>query len=191
MNNSGVSKQLNAVFFMKGELIPELNINDDIKSKKLLVIAPDGVQIGVLELKKALIVAEELDLDLVEVSPESKPPVARLMDYGKYKYELSKKAKSSRKNQVKINVKEIQLKPKIDTHDFNNKLNQSKKFLSEGDKVKFTMRFRGREVEHPEFGQRVLDSFKDELSAIAEVESTSKPDGKSLTMVLAPNGVKK
>ncbi len=106
---------------MEGELIPELNINDEIKSKKLLVIAPDGVQIGVLELKKAIIVAEELDLDLVEVSPESKPPVARLMDYGKYKYELSQKAKSSRKNQVKINVKEIQLKPKIDTHDFKNR----------------------------------------------------------------------
>ena len=94
---------------MEGELIPELNINDEIKSKKLLVIAPDGVQIGVLELKKALIVAEELDLDLVEVSPESKPPVARLMNYGKYKYELSQKARQSKKNQVKINVKEIQL----------------------------------------------------------------------------------
>ena len=191
MNNSGVSKQLRAVFFMEGELIPELNINDEIKSKKLLVIAPDGVQIGVLELKKALIVAEELDLDLVEVSPESKPPVARLMNYGKYKYELSQKARQSKKNQVKINVKEIQLKPKIDTHDFENKLNQSRKFLSEGDKVKFTMRFRGREVEHPEFGQRVLDNFKDKLSEIAEVESTSNPDGKSLTMVLAPNGVKR
>ena len=176
---------------MEGELIPELNINDEIKCKKLLVIAPDGVQIGVLELKKALIVAEELDLDLVEVSPESKPPVARLMNYGKYKYELSQKARQSKKNQVKINVKEIQLKPKIDTHDFENKLNQSRKFLSEGDKVKFTMRFRGREVEHPEFGQRVLDNFKDKLSEIAEVESTSNPDGKSLTMVLAPNGVKR
>ena len=100
---------------MEGELIPELNINDEIKSKKLLVIAPDGVQIGVLELKKALIVAEELDLDLVEVSPESKPPVARLMDYGKYKYELAQIAKDSKKKQVKISVKEIQLKPKIDT----------------------------------------------------------------------------
>ena len=88
------------------------------------------------------------------------------MDYGKYKYELSQKAKSSRKNQVKINVKEIQLKPKIDTHDFKNKLNQSIKFLSEGDKVKFTMRFRGREAEHPEFGQRVLDRFKEELGDI-------------------------
>jgi len=157
----------------------------------LLVIAPDGVQVGVLELKKAIIVAEELGLDLVEVSPESKPPVARLMDYGKYKYELSQKAKESRKNQVKISVKEVQLKPKIDTNDYNIKLNQSRKFLRDGDKVKFTMRFRGREAEHPEFGQRILDKPKDELSEVAEVESTSRPDGRSLTMVLAPNGGRK
>jgi len=157
----------------------------------LLVIAPDGVQVGVLELKKAIIVAEELGLDLVEVSPESKPPVARLMDYGKYKYELSQKAKESRKNQVKISVKEVQLKPKIDTNDYNIKLNQSRKFLRDSDKVKFTMRFRGREAEHPEFGQRILDKLKDELSEVAEVESTSRPDGRSLTMVLAPNGGRK
>jgi translation initiation factor IF-3 len=157
----------------------------------LLVIAPDGVQVGVLELKKAIIVALELGLDLVEVSPESKPPVARLMDYGKYKYELSQKAKESRKNQVKISVKEVQLKPKIDTNDYNIKLNQSRKFLRDGDKVKFTMRFRGREAEHPEFGQRILDKLKDELSEVAEVESTSRPDGRSLTMVLAPNGGRK
>ena len=176
---------------LKGVEIPELKINEAIRSKKLLVIAPDGVQIGVLELKKALIVAEQLDLDLVEVSPESKPPVARLMDYGKYKYELAQKAKESKKKQVKISVKEIQLKPKIDTNDFKIKLNKSRKFLDSGDKVKFTMRFRGREAEHPEFGQKVLDNFKDKLSEIAEVESTSNPDGKSLTMVLAPNGVKR
>ena len=99
----------------------------------------------------------ELDLDLVEVSPESKPPVARLMDYGKYKYELAQKAKESKKKQVKISVKEIQLKPKIDTNDFKIKLNKSRKFLDSGDKVKFTMRFRGREAEHPEFGQKVLE----------------------------------
>ena len=149
------------------------------------------MQVGVLELKKAIIVAEQLGLDLVEVSPESKPPVARLMNYGKYKYELAQKAKESRKNQVKISVKEVQLKPKIDTNDYNIKLNQSRRFLNEGDKVKFTMRFRGREAEHPEFGQRILDKLKDELSEIAEVESTSRPDGRSLTMVLAPNGGRK
>ena len=109
-------------FLLKGVAIPELKINEGIRAKKLLVIAPDGVQIGELELKKALIVAEQLDLDLVEVSPESKPPVARLMDYGKYKYELAQKAKESKKKQVKISVKEIQLKPKIDTRYDKNKI---------------------------------------------------------------------
>ena len=178
-------------FLWKGTNIPELKINEAIKSKELRVIAPDGVQVGVLELKKALIIANELELDLVEVSPESKPPVARLMDYGKYKYELAQKAKESRKNQVKISVKEIQLKPKIDTNDFKIKLNKSRKFLDSGDKVKFTMRFRGREAEHPEFGQKVLDNYIEELSDIAMVESTSSPDGKSLSMVLAPLGGKK
>jgi translation initiation factor IF-3 len=113
------------------------------------------------------------------------------MNYGKYKYELSQKAKESRKNQVRISVKEVQLKPKIDTNDYNNKMNQSRKFLSDGDKVKFTMRFRGREAEHPEFGQRILDKIKEEFSEIAEVESTSRPDGRSITMVLAPNGGRK
>jgi len=178
-------------FLLEGENIPELKINEGIRAKKLLVIAPDGVQIGELELKKALIVAEQLDLDLVEVSPESKPPVARLMDYGKYKYELAQKAKESKKKQVKISVKEIQLKPKIDTNDFKIKLKKSRKFIDSGDKVKFTMRFRGREAEHPEFGQKVLDNYIEELSDIAMVESTSSPDGKSLTMVLAPLGGKK
>ena len=178
-------------FLLKGDVIPELKVNDAIKSKELRVIAPDGVQVGVLELKKALIIAQELDLDLVEVSPEAKPPVARLMDYGKYKYELAQKAKESKKKQVKISVKEIQLKPKIDTNDFKIKLNRSRKFLTDGDKVKFTMRFRGREAEHPEFGQRILDDYISELSDIANVESTSKPDGRSITMVLAPSGGKK
>ena len=178
-------------FYWEEKVIPELKVNEDIRSKELLVIAPDGVQVGILELKKAIIVAEELGLDLVEVSPESKPPVARLMNYGKYKYELSQKAKESRRNQVRISVKEVQLKPKIDTNDYNNKMNQSRKFLSDGDKVKFTMRFRGREAEHPEFGQRILDKIKEEFSKIAEVESTSRPDGRSITMVLAPNGGRK
>jgi translation initiation factor IF-3 len=176
---------------MKGDKIPELKINDGIKSKELRVIAPDGVQIGVLELKKALVIANELNLDLVEISPEAKPPVARLMDYGKYKYELAQKAKESKKKQVKISVKVIQLKAQINSHDFKIKLNQSSKFLKEGDKVKFTLRFRGREIEHPEFGQKVLDNFRDQLSDISTVESTSQPDGRSITMVLAPLGGKK
>ena len=115
----------------------------------------------------------------------------RDINYGKYKYELAQKAKESRKNQVKISVKEIQLKPKIDTNDFKIKLQKSRKFLETGDKVKFTMRFRGREAEHPEFGQKVLDNYKEELSDISELESTSNPDGRSITMVLAPIGDRK
>jgi len=173
-------------FLLEGENIPELKINEGIRAKKLLVIAPDGVQIGELELKKALIVAEQLDLDLVEVSPESKPPVARLMDYGKYKYELAQKAKESRKKQVKISVKEIQLKPKIDTNDFKIKLNKSRKFLDSGDKVKFTMRFRGREMAHQNIGFDLLKRVEEDLDGRGSVEQAPLSEGRQLVMLLSP-----
>ena len=167
------------------------NINDRINYPNLRVVDADGTQLGVINREKALEVAKERELDLVLVSEKADPPVCRIMDYGKYKYELAQKAKESRKKQVKISVKEIQLKPKIDTNDFKIKLQKSRKFLETGDKVKFTMRFRGREAEHPEFGQKVLDNYKEELSDIAELESTSNPDGRSITMVLAPIGGRK
>ena len=173
-------------FLWKGINIPELKINEAIKSKELRVIAPDGVQVGVLELKKALIIANELELDLVEVSPESKPPVARLMDYGKYKYELAQKAKESKKKQVKISVKEIQLKPKIDTHDFNIKLNKSRKFLDSGDKVKFTIRFKGREMQHANLGNDLMEKIKEDMKNIGKVELHPKFDGKQMIMVIQP-----
>ena len=150
------------------------------------VIAPDGVQIGVLSTKKALILSIELDLDLVEVSPEANPPVARLMNYGKYKYELSQKARESKKKQTKIIVKELKLKPKISPNDFSIKLAKAREFLENGNKVKFTMWFRGREVEHPEYGQRVLDKLVVELKDISTVDLTTNNDGKSITMVLLP-----
>ena len=173
-------------FLLEGVNIPELKINEGIRAKKLLVIAPDGVQIGELELKKALIVAEQLDLDLVEVSPESKPPVARLMDYGKYKYELAQKAKESKKKQVKISVKEIQLKPKIDTNDFKIKLNKSRKFLDSGDKVKFTMRFRGREMAHQNIGFDLLKRVEEDLDGRGSVEQAPLSEGRQLVMLLSP-----
>ena len=175
-----------AVFFYGGEAIQDVKINEDIKSKELLVIAPDGVQIGILETKKALILGNELGLDLVEVSPDGKPPVARLMNYGKYKYEQSQKARVSRKNQTKINVKELKLKPKISPNDFYIKLDKAKKFIANGDKVKLTMWFRGREAEHPEYGQKILDKFSEELKDISYIDLTSNNDGKSITMVLLP-----
>jgi len=144
------------------------------------------VQIGILETKKALILGNELGLDLVEVSPDGKPPVARLMNYGKYKYEQSQKARVSRKKQTKINVKELKLKPKISPNDFYIKLDKAKKFIANGDKVKLTMWFRGREAEHPEYGQKILDKFSEELKDISYIDLTSNNDGKSITMVLLP-----
>ena len=150
------------------------------------VIAPDGVQIGVLETKKALVLGIELGLDLVEVSPEANPPVARLMNYGKYKYEQSQKARESKKKQTKITVKELKLKPKISPNDFAIKLSKAKEFLENGNKVKFTMWFRGRESEHPEYGQRVLDKYEEELKDISTVDLTTNNEGNSITLVLLP-----
>ena len=173
-------------FLWKGINIPELKINEAINSKELRVIAPDGVQVGVLELKKALIIANELELDLVEVSPESKPPAARLMDYGKYKYELAQKAKESRKNQVKISVKEIQLKPKIDTNDFKIKLQKSRKFLETGDKVKFTVRFKGREMQHTHLGDKLMERIISDTSTYGKVEIWPKFEGKQIIMIVQP-----
>ncbi len=150
------------------------------------MIAPDGVQIGVLETKKALVLSNELGLDLVEVSPEANPPVARLMNYGKFKYEQSQKVRESKKRQTKINVKELKLKPKISPNDYSIKLSKAEQFLLNGDKVKFTMWFRGREAEHPEYGQRILDRLLEDLGEISTVDQTANNDGKSLTMVLLP-----
>jgi translation initiation factor IF-3 len=128
----------------------------------------------------------ELGLDLVEVSPEANPPVARLMNYGKFKYEQSQKARESKKKQTRITVKELKLKPKISPNDFSIKLSKAKEFLEHGDKVKFTMWFRGREAEHPEYGQRILDKLVEELKDLGTVDLTTNNDGKSITMVLLP-----
>jgi len=139
-----------------------------------------------LDTKKALVLSSELGLDLVEVSPEANPPVARLMNYGKFKYEQSQKARESKKKQTKINVKELKLKPKISPNDYSIKMSKAEQFLLNGDKVKFTMWFRGRESEHPEYGQRILDRLEQDLSKISTVDQTANNDGKSLTMVLLP-----
>ena len=172
---------------MRGVNIPELKINNGIRSKELRVIAPDGVQVGVLELKKALIIAEELNLDLVEISPDSKPPVARLMDYGKYKYEAAQRAKDSRKKSTNIVVKELKYRPKIARGDFNTKTSKVRKFLEDGHKVKLTIMFRGREVQHPELGRRILDEVSEQMEDIAVQESYPQLDGRNMIMVLSPD----
>jgi translation initiation factor IF-3 len=169
-----------------GKSINELRVNGAIRAKEVLVIAPDGAQIGVKKLNEAMWLAEQLDLDLVEVAPNAKPPVCRLMDYGKYKYEQSVKAREARKKQTRTTIKELRMKVRIGEHDFDITRRKAQEFLEEGDKVKVTIRFRGREQERPAFGKDLLDRLADDLSEVATTEQTAKLEGRSMTMVLAP-----
>ncbi len=162
-------------------------MNGAIRAKEVRVVAPDGSQIGVKKLNEALWLAEQLDLDLVEVAPNSKPPVCRLMDYGKYKYEQSVKQREARKNQTRTQVKELRMKVRIGDHDFDITSRKTREFLQDGDKVKLTIRFRGREQERPEFGRELLDRLAEDVAEYGVVEQTPKIEGRSMTMVLAPS----
>ncbi len=164
----------------------ELRVNDRIRAREVRVVAPDGSQIGVKGIEEAKWLADQLGLDLVEVAPEARPPVVRLMDYGKYKYEQSVKAREARKRQTRTVIKEVKLRPKIDTHDFEVKRLRAERFLDEGDKVKVTMMFRGREVTHPDIGRDLLKRFSAELDGFCTVEQMPKLEGRNMTMVLAP-----
>jgi translation initiation factor IF-3 len=164
----------------------ELRVNGAIRAKEVRVVAPDGSQIGVKKLNEALWLAEQLDLDLVEVAPNAKPPVCRLMDYGKYKYEQSVKQREARKKQTRTTIKELRMKVRIGDHDFDITKRKAKDFLAEGDKVKVTIRFRGREQERPGFGKDLLDRLAEELGEVSVVEQVPKIEGRSMTMVLAP-----
>jgi translation initiation factor IF-3 len=164
----------------------ELRVNGAIRAKEVRVVAPDGSQVGVKKLDEALWLAEQLDLDLVEVAPNAKPPVCRLMDYGKYKYELSVKQREARKKQTRTTIKELRMKVRIGDHDFDITKRKAKDFLAEGDKVKVTIRFRGREQERPSFGKDLLDRLAEELLEFSVVEQVPKIEGRSMTMVLAP-----
>ncbi len=161
-------------------------MNGYIRAPELRVVAPDGEQIGVKKLAEALWLAEQLDLDLVEVAPNANPPVARLMDYGKYKYEQSVRDREARKKQTRTTVKEIRMKVRIGDHDFEINRRRAEEFLSEGDKVKVTIRFRGREQERPEFGRRLLERLIEEIGDAAVVEQSPAMEGRNMTMVLAP-----
>ncbi len=151
------------------------------------VVAPDGEQIGVKKLAEALWLAEQLDLDLVEVAPNAKPPVCRLMDYGKYKYEQSVRDREARKKQTRTTVKELRMKVRIGDHDFEINRRKAEEFLEDGDKVKVTIRFRGREQERPEYGRQLLDRLIEELGETAAVEQSPMMEGRNMTMVLAPS----
>ncbi len=155
-----------------------------IRVKEVRVIAADGEQLGVLQLRDALKKADEAGLDLVEVAPTANPPVCRIMDFGKYKYELNKKANESRKHQTVIVVKEIKLRPRTDEHDIQFKTNNIKRFLEEGDKVKVTIMFRGREMAHPEQGRALLERIVKDLETVAVVEQMPRMEGRNMFMML-------
>jgi len=160
-----------------------------IRAREVRVIAADGDQLGVMLVREAIQKAEEMGLDLVEVAPNAVPPVCRIMDFGKYKYELNKKANESKKNQTVIEVKEIKLRPRTDDHDIDFKTNNIKRFLAEGDKVKVTVMFRGREMAHPELGRAALDRIITELQGLAVVEQAARMEGRNMFIMLS--GIKK
>ncbi|WP_041587767.1 translation initiation factor IF-3 [Thermincola potens] len=163
-----------------------MRINEEIRAKEVRLVSSDGEQLGIVPLKEALRFAQEKDLDLVEVAPSAKPPVCRIMDYGKYKYEQSKREKEARKKQKIINVKEIKLRPNIEAHDLVTKTNNIVRFLKDGDKVKVTVMFRGREMAHTDLGKQLLDKVVDQLKDITIVERQPKVEGRNMVMILAP-----
>ncbi len=163
-----------------------LRINEEIRAKEVRVNSEAGEQIGIMSLKDALNEAQSRQLDLVEIAPNATPPVCRIMDYGKYRYEQQKREKDVRKKQKVISVKEIKLRPKIEEHDFQVKLKNVVKFLTDGDKVKLTIMFRGRELMYVELGKKVLDRMADELKDISIIEKAAKLEGKNLFLIVAP-----
>ncbi|MFC3779850.1 translation initiation factor IF-3 [Bacillus chungangensis] len=161
-------------------------VNDGIRAREVRLIDQNGEQLGVKTRNEAIDIASRVNLDVVLVAPNAKPPVARIMDYGKYRFEQQKKDKETRKKQKVINVKEVRLSPTIDEHDFNTKLRNGRKFLEKGDKVKASIRFKGRAITHKEIGQRVLNRFAEECKDVSTIESRPKMDGRSMFLILAP-----
>ncbi|MGB0684156.1 MAG: translation initiation factor IF-3 [Magnetovibrionaceae bacterium] len=161
-------------------------VNDMIDVPKVRVVDADGSMVGVVSVKEGIELAFEAGLDLVEVSPNADPPVCKILDYGKYKYEEQKKKNEARKKQKVIEVKEIKMRPNIDTHDYEVKMKSVRRFLDDGDKVKLTIRFRGRELAHQELGMQVLTKVREEIDEIAKVEQFPRMEGRLMVMVVAP-----
>ncbi|MPZ60148.1 MAG: translation initiation factor IF-3 [Propionibacteriales bacterium] len=163
-----------------------MRVNDRIRVPEVRLVGPNGEQVGIVRIEDALRLAQEADLDLVEVAPTARPPVCKLMDYGKYKYETAQKAREARRNQVNTVIKEMKLRPKIDQHDYETKKGHVVRFLKQGDKVKITIMFRGREQHRPELGFRLLQRLAEEVEELGFVEAAPKQDGRNMTMVLSP-----
>ncbi|GAB3113084.1 hypothetical protein GCM10027160_16180 [Streptomyces calidiresistens] len=170
-----------------GPISAEPRINDRIRVPEVRLVGPSGEQVGIVPLAKALELAQEYDLDLVEVAANARPPVCKLMDYGKFKYESAMKAREARKNQAHTVIKEMKLRPKIDPHDYDTKKGHVVRFLKQGDKVKITIMFRGREQSRPELGYRLLQRLAEDVQELGFVESNPKQDGRNMIMVLGPH----
>ncbi len=159
-------------------------INEQIRDKEVRLVGENGEQLGIMSSRDAQKMADEAGLDLVKIAPTAKPPVCKIVDYGKYRYEQIRREKEAKKKQKTIEIKEIRLSPNIDTNDLNTKMNAARKFIGKGDKVKVTLRFRGREMAHMANSKHILDDFAEELSEIAVIEKAPKVEGRSMTMVL-------
>lgn len=170
-----------------GHISTELRINDRIRVPEVRLVGPNGETVGIVPTDQALKLAQEADLDLVEIAPMGKPPVCKLMDYGKFKYENAQKAREARRNQTNVIIKEMKLRPKIDAHDYETKKGHVVRFLRAGDKVKITIMFRGREQHRPELGFRLLQKLAEDVSELGFVESSPKQDGRNMIMVLGPH----
>lgn len=164
----------------------EMQINEQIRDREVRVISSTGEQLGIMSAKDALKKAEEKNLDLVKIAPTAKPPVCKIMDYGKYRFEQAKREKEARKNQKVVEIKEIRLSLNIDTHDFQTKVNHAEKFLKAGNKVKVSIRFRGREMAHPELGLTSMEKFAEACSEFSSIEKPTKLEGRQMLMFLAP-----
>ena len=169
---------------MEVSIISELMINEQIRDREIRLIGEDGEQLGIMSARDAMKLAREANLDLVKIAPTAKPPVCKIIDYGKYRYEQARREKEARKKQKTIEVKEIRLSPNIDTNDLNTKVNQARKFVSGGNKVKVAVRFRGRELAHTAVGKPILEDFAQKLSDIAVIDKPAKLEGKSMVMFL-------
>ena len=168
-----------------------LRINRQVRALKVRVIGPEGDQIGILSSREALTMAQEAGLDLVEIAPNANPPVCKIIDYGKFRYDQTKREKESKKAQHQVKVKEVKLKPNIDENDFQTKMKKARQFIVKGNKVKVSCMFRGREMAYPQLGQRIMKKMCESLEDIAQVESPFKMLGRNLICILAPNGITK
>ena len=170
--------------------IKEMQINEEITDKEVRLISNDGEQLGIVSAAQAQKLAAEKNLDLVKIAPQAKPPVCKIMDYGKYRFEQSKREKEAKKNQRVIEIKEIRLSPNIDVHDFDTKVGHARKFLSAGNKTKVSIHFRGREMTHTDLGLTIMAQFAEKCADIASVEKPAKLEGRQMLMFLAPKSAK-